>query len=65
MTNPAISANTHVAGCYLLLEKLIQQTGLGITIKQCFPELHKEILSLVHFIVQKGLPLYHGSWLLQ
>ena len=55
--SPGVTAHTRVAGPYLLLEKLTRQTGLGAVLKRCFPELHAEMLSLVYFIVQKGLPL--------
>jgi transposase len=52
-----ISAKTRVAGPSLLLDKLVEQTGLGIILKRCFPQSHSELLSLVYFVVQKGLPL--------
>jgi len=58
-----VTATVHVAGPYLLLEQLTQRTGLSNLLKQSFPGLHKEILSLVYFIVQKGLPLSRSeSW---
>lgn len=50
-------ANVRVAGPCLLLDKLAQETGLSLLVRQCFPELHEFILSLIYFIVQKGLPL--------
>ncbi|MCG2760781.1 MAG: IS1634 family transposase [Candidatus Delongbacteria bacterium] len=52
-----LTANARIAGPFILLEKLVKQTGLAGILKHCFPELHSEILSLVYFIVQKGLPL--------
>jgi len=52
-----IKVTSRVAGPYLLLEKLTQESGLATLLKRCFPELHDEMLSLVYFIVQKGLPL--------
>ena len=54
---PGVTASARVAGPSLLLEKLAQETGLASIVKRCFPDLHGEIMSLVHFIVQKGLPL--------
>eukprot|EP00828_Plagiopyla_frontata_P048044 TRINITY_DN9084_c0_g1_i2.p1 TRINITY_DN9084_c0_g1~~TRINITY_DN9084_c0_g1_i2.p1 ORF type:complete len:279 (-),score=-8.04 TRINITY_DN9084_c0_g1_i2:83-919(-) len=56
---PEVTARTQVAGPYLLLEKLTEQTGLDAMLKKCFPETHSAILSMVYFIVQKGLPLAH------
>ncbi len=54
---PGITASARVAGPCLLLDKLTQETGLGSLLRRCFPDLHGEMMSLVHFIVQKGLPL--------
>jgi transposase len=52
-----IKVTARIAGPYLLLEKLAQESGLVALLKRCFPEWHDEMLSLVYFIVQKGLPL--------
>ncbi|MFA7172337.1 MAG: hypothetical protein WC340_02810 [Kiritimatiellia bacterium] len=41
----------------MLLEKLSEETGLTGLVRRCFPEHHEMIMSLVHFIVHKGLPL--------
>jgi len=54
---PGVTASARVAGPCLLLDKLAQETGLESLVKRCFPDLHGEMMSLVHFIVQKGLPL--------
>lgn len=53
----AATAVARVAGPYLLLQKIAEDTGLSVILKKCFPLLHQQILSLVFFIVQKGLPL--------
>jgi transposase len=54
---PGIAASARVAGPCLLLDRLAEQTGLASLLRRCFPDLHEEMLSLVYFIVQKGLPL--------
>ncbi len=60
---PGISAKVSVAGPFMLLEKLCKQTGMGPLVKRCFPDDHEMMLSLVHFIVHKGLPLSRSeSW---
>jgi hypothetical protein len=60
---PDIKVTARVAGPYLLLEKLAGESGLLTLLKRCFPEWHDEMLSLVYFIVQKGLPLSRSeSW---
>jgi hypothetical protein len=60
---PGISATVLVAGPSLLLDKLAKDTGLASLIRRCFPDFHQEMLSLVYFIVQKGLPLSRSeSW---
>ena len=56
---PEVTAKAHVAGPSMILEQLTSQNGVGAMLKKCFPEIHSEILSIVFFIVQKGLPLSH------
>jgi len=56
---PEVTARALVAGPCLLLDKLTEETGLDMMLRKCFPETHAEILSMVYFIVQKGLPLAH------
>lgn len=51
------TATARVGGPSLLLQKIATDTGLANVLKKCFPELHRQILSLVFFITQKGLPL--------
>ena len=50
-------ATTKVYGPYLLLMKLANDTGLVRMLKKCMPDIHEALLSLVFFIVQKGLAL--------
>jgi transposase len=52
-----VFANAKVYGPYLLLMKLANETGIAKMLKKCLPDIHHEILSLVFFIVQKGLAL--------
>jgi transposase len=52
-----VSADARVAGTAMLLDKLSKDTGLSDAVRRCFPETHAELMSLVYFIVQKGLPL--------
>jgi len=52
-----VTAETRIAGPALLLDKLAKDTCLTKIVNRCFPKLHAEIMSLVYFIVQKGLPL--------
>jgi hypothetical protein len=50
-------AKALVAGPSLVLDKIGQDTGVASVLKRCFPLSYQKILSLVYFIVQKGLPL--------
>lgn len=52
-----VAATARVAGPCLLLDRLASETGLAGLVRRCFPEIHAEMMSLVYFIVQKGLPL--------
>jgi transposase len=50
-------ASAKVCGPYLLLMKLANDTGLVRILKKSLPDLYERILSLVFFVVQKGLAL--------
>jgi transposase len=50
---------TQVAGPAILLDKLMTDIGLKDIIHKCFPELFREIITIVYFIVQKGIALSH------
>jgi transposase len=51
------AAAARIAGPCLLLRKIAADTGLDGILKKAFPCLHEQIMSIVYFIVQKGLPL--------
>ena len=57
LSGDGVSASAKVAGPYLLLSKVARETGLESCVKRAFPELYNEIMSMVHFIAHKGLPL--------
>ncbi len=60
---PGVTASVRIAGPFMLLSKLSEETGLSALVRRCFPDLHEVIMSLVHFIVHKGLPLSRSeSW---
>ncbi len=56
-----VTAETRVSGPAMLLDKLAKDTGLTSLVSRCFPKLHAETMSLVYFIVQKGLPFQEAS----
>lgn len=45
------------AGPALLLDRLGADCGLASLVAKCFPECKDELMSLVYFVVHKGLPL--------
>lgn len=58
-----VTALTAIIGPTLILEKAAKDTGILKLLKSCFPSIHNEILSLIYFIVHKGLPLSRcESW---
>lgn len=58
-----VTASTLAIGPSLILDKVAKDTGLLPLLKRCFSNSYKEILSLVYFIVHKGLPLSRSeSW---
>lgn len=52
-----VTAISRVAGPYLLLENITQKYGLDAILKKCFPDKWQLMLSLVYFIVHKGVAL--------
>jgi transposase len=52
-----VVASTKVYGPHLLLSKIAEDTGLTLILKECFPHIYDEILSLAFFIAQKGIAL--------
>ena len=54
---PDVSATARVAGPYLLLEKITQTHCLDKMLKKCFGEKWKFVLSLVYFLVHRGVAL--------
>jgi transposase len=52
-----MTVSVKVCGPYLLLSKIDTDLGIGHLMERCFPDVYREIMSLVYFIVQKGLPL--------
>lgn len=60
---PDVTAVSRVAGPFLLLEQLTRKHGLDRMLKKCFSDKWKLMLSLVYFIVHKGVALSRcGSW---
>ncbi|MCF6177381.1 MAG: hypothetical protein L3J71_16630 [Victivallaceae bacterium] len=57
VTVPGITATSRVAGPYITLEGITHKYRLGKLLKKCFPEDNELILSLIYFIVQKGIAL--------
>lgn len=53
----ASPARAQVVGPSLVLDKIAQDTGVASILKRCFPQSYQQILSLVYFVVHKGLPL--------
>ncbi len=60
---PGVTVTSRVAGPCLLLGELSKKHGIDALLKQCFPEDHKLILSLVYYIIHKGNALHRTeSW---
>jgi len=60
---PGVTATSRVTGPYMILETITREHKLGKLLEKCFPEDYELILSLVYFIVQKGLALSRAeSW---
>ena len=54
---PGVTATSRIAGPYLLLERITQEHGIDRLLKKCFHDKYEAMLSLVYFIVQKGIAL--------
>ena len=58
-----VTAKSRVAGPYFLLEQITRQHGLDKLLKKCFSDKWKLMLSLIYFIVHKGIALSRSeSW---
>jgi transposase len=63
VATPGVTVSAKVAGPYLVLERITEELNIRKLLKQCFPEDFEFMLSLVYFIVQKGIPLSRsGAW---
>lgn len=58
---PGITATSKIAGATLLLDRIADDLGIRKILKRCFPDTYLAVLSLVYFIVQKGLALSHAE----
>jgi transposase len=54
--------NVKVCGPNMLLTKIDDELGVGTLVRRCFPNINNEIMSLVYFIVQKGMPLSRSEF---
>ena len=59
LRNDNVTATSLVAGPSLLLDSITQELGIEKLLKKCFPDSHKQVLSVVYFLVQKGGALSH------
>lgn len=60
---PDVTARSKVVGPYCVLNKVAEDIGLARVLKGCFTDRYEYIMSLVFFLVQKGLPLSRcESW---
>lgn len=58
-TAAGAGVTVRTAGPALLLDRLASDCGLANMVAKCFPECADELMSLVYFIVHKGLALSH------
>jgi transposase len=52
-----VCVTSQIWGPPMLLDKLDADLGVSKLLNKCFPQVSSEIMSLVYFLVQKGLPL--------
>ncbi|GHU54203.1 IS4 family transposase [Clostridia bacterium] len=54
--------NLRVCGPNILLSRLDEELGIGKLARRYFPEIADEMMSLVYFLAQKGLPLSRSEF---
>lgn len=52
-----IAVCSRIMGPYLILQKITRDYGIDLLLERCFGEKSTEMMSLVYFLVQKGLAL--------
>ena len=57
--DPAVTASAEVIGPSIILDTLTERLGLGKLLKSCFPNTHKQILTMAYYLVSQGDPLSH------
>ncbi len=61
--HPDITASIRIVGPYFILETITHKYGIDKLLKRCFPESWSFILSLVYFLVHRGVALSRAeSW---
>ena len=54
----AITATTQIYGPYLILDSITKRLGMEQRLKKHFPETYQQILSIVYFLVHRGMALF-------
>lgn len=56
-SSDGIAVCSRIMGPYLILQKITRDYGIDLLLERCFGEKSTEMMSLVYFLVQKGLAL--------
>jgi transposase len=57
--DPAVTASAEIVGHSIVLDTITEQLGLGKLLKFCFPQAHRQILTMAYYLVSVGGPLSH------
>jgi len=61
--DPAVTASAQVIGPTVVLDEFSKRTGLEKLLKSCFPDTHRQILAMAHYLAIEGGALSHcESW---
>jgi len=61
--DPKVTATSKVIGPSLILDKITKSLGLDKILRQSFPDIHEQILSMAYYLTTKGGALSHcDSW---
>ena len=61
--DPTVTASAEIVGPSIILDTITDRLGLGNLLKSSFPQEHRQILAMAHYLASEGGPLsYCGTW---
>lgn len=59
LKDPAVTASAEIVGPFIVLDAISNRLGLAKLLKSCFPQEHRQILTMAYYLTSQGGPLSH------